>query len=212
MAHALRYNQGKPKVNLVTGKYIRGTADGMTYGEGKYARHNWLKGQKVSVAYDSLMRHLLAINDGENIDKESGLHHWKLASCNLMFLSEFLENPELDDRYKAPPPKIPLPEFGLTMKTAFDCLEVACVERNARDKQKNQEEQKEKPYNPCWPNHAPASSIVGDTYTSPSYDPYDNSFAAGAKYIPAASTYDPNANSCKACVAEVPDTIQLKGV
>jgi hypothetical protein len=102
MAHATRYNQNKPMIHLVTGKYIRGTAEVMTFGAKKYGENNWRKGLTVSSVIDSAMRHLLKIADGEDIDDESGQEHWKHLSANVMFLSEFLNNPTLDDRYKAP--------------------------------------------------------------------------------------------------------------
>ena len=47
------------------------------------------------------MRHIMAFNDGEDKDPESGLSHLAHAACCIMFLLEFEKtHPELDDRYK----------------------------------------------------------------------------------------------------------------
>lgn len=45
------------------------------YGEGKYARGNYLLGQTVSHYLDSAARHLLQLCRGETHDPESGKHH-----------------------------------------------------------------------------------------------------------------------------------------
>jgi hypothetical protein len=47
------------------------------------------------------MRHIMAFNDGEDKDPESGLSHLAHAACCIMFLLEFEKtHQELDDRFK----------------------------------------------------------------------------------------------------------------
>ena len=101
-----KYNVGKPMMSLVRPEFIKGTAEGLTYGYTKYDEkrgeiQNYLKGDgfHYSTIYDSLQRHLNAWQSGENIDEESGLHHLKLASANLMFLLTYeLTGNGIDDR------------------------------------------------------------------------------------------------------------------
>ena len=54
----------------------------------------------ISRYFSAAQRHLLAWNDGEDNDPESGLPHLAHASCNLMFmLYHTKHNPKLDDRF-----------------------------------------------------------------------------------------------------------------
>lgn len=100
---ALRYNTGKFRMSLVPSSLTLYTAAGMTYGEQKYAAHNWRKGFNWSSILDSLQRHIDAFKEGENIDDESGLPHLCLIACNVGFLTEhFHRGLGKDDRYKHP--------------------------------------------------------------------------------------------------------------
>jgi hypothetical protein len=70
-------------------------------GGGKYPLHNWKKGLPWTEVADSAMRHIDSFLEGEDFDKETGLHHLKHAACNLAFLLWYVVfKPELDDRYK----------------------------------------------------------------------------------------------------------------
>lgn len=51
--------------------------------------HNWKKGLKKEEILESMMRHLVALMDGEDIDPESGQHHIGHIMCNTMFYSYF---------------------------------------------------------------------------------------------------------------------------
>jgi len=92
-----RYNAGKPRISLVEPDFIRGTAEVLTFGAKKYGANNWKKGLPVSEIYDSLMRHLLAFRNGENIDDESKLMHLDHCAVNLMFIRHF-QGTKWDDR------------------------------------------------------------------------------------------------------------------
>jgi hypothetical protein len=96
---SLRYNKGKPEIHQVPPQLVRGAAEGFVYGQQKYGKWNYAKGNNYSVPYDSLRRHLDAFFWEGNIDKESQLHHLKLAAANLAMLMLYVEKfPEMDDR------------------------------------------------------------------------------------------------------------------
>lgn len=96
---SLRFNTGKPGSSELDPAFIMGIADVMTKAREKYDRANWAKGNDWSVPYDSMMRHLMAFQAGDDFDKETGKHHLLHAATNIMFLYYYYNNfPELDDR------------------------------------------------------------------------------------------------------------------
>ena len=70
------------------------------YGEGKYARYNYVKGYKWSLSYDALQRHLMLFWDGEWLDEESKLPHLAHAAWHCLALMTFyLRGKGTDDRF-----------------------------------------------------------------------------------------------------------------
>ena len=97
---SLRYNKGKSQIHQVPYEAIEGIAKVMEYGEKKYGKYNWTKGNNLSVPFDSAMRHLWAFWNGENFDKESGENHLYHALANIAMIIYYHKNyPEMDDRY-----------------------------------------------------------------------------------------------------------------
>jgi hypothetical protein len=102
----IRYNTDKDKLSWVPASLERAVAKVLwkssAEGGGKYPAQNWRKGMSWSETGESLMRHAkLLIQDGEEIDKESGLPHIFHIACNAAFLIEYREtHPELNDLYK----------------------------------------------------------------------------------------------------------------
>lgn len=97
----LRYDDEKPKVDLLSPIAMIGTADVLTFGSKKYDVHNWRKGMSWSRVIACLLRHTFKFMMGEDIDKESGLPHVDHMGCNVMFLQEYYRTMrELDDRFK----------------------------------------------------------------------------------------------------------------
>tara|TARA_Y100000310_G_scaffold330229_1_gene401530 strand:- start:2693 stop:3076 length:384 start_codon:yes stop_codon:yes gene_type:complete len=97
-----KFDGGKPSLSMISSRALLEEAKVMNYGEQKYDRDNWRKGMAWTRFIDAAMRHILAFNEGESIDEESGLHHLAHARCCLAFLLEYeLTHPELDNRHKS---------------------------------------------------------------------------------------------------------------
>ena len=81
----LKYDEGKPRFDLIDPNWELEVAKGVTHGAEKYSAYNWqnLPKEKIIAA---LRRHINAVERGELIDADSGLDHTTLASCELMFL------------------------------------------------------------------------------------------------------------------------------
>lgn len=95
----LKYDGDKPPLELLSTSALNELGRVLGYGAEKYARNNWREGIVYSRLVSATMRHLLAFNDGEDLDPETGLSHVAHAMCSLMFLEELRrERPELDDR------------------------------------------------------------------------------------------------------------------
>lgn len=98
---ALKHDNNKPLMGLISSRFLKGLAQVLTFGASKYAAHNWRKGFALSRPYNALQRHLTDWNDGKDLDEETKLPLLYHAACELMFLAELAEtHPHLDDRYK----------------------------------------------------------------------------------------------------------------
>lgn len=96
-----KYDQEKPRMDLLDSSWLEGVAQILTFGAKKYAAHNWRGGIELSRLIAAAMRHIASFNAGEDLDPESGKPHLYHASCCLMFASWMFNNrPDLDDRYK----------------------------------------------------------------------------------------------------------------
>src|ERR1035441_3612078 len=71
------------------------------YGQAKYARFNYLKGFDWSLLIDALYRHLLAFQNGEELDPESGLSHAAHVAWHALALVSFSQRKlGTDDGYR----------------------------------------------------------------------------------------------------------------
>lgn len=100
-ADGLKYDDGKPRYDLLDKVFLDGVATVLGFGARKYAADNWRGG----IAYRRLIaaagRHLASISAGEDVDPESGLRHVDHLGCCVMFLSNMMATrPDLDDRWK----------------------------------------------------------------------------------------------------------------
>lgn len=97
-----RFNNGKTRYDLLDWETLQGLADVLAFGAQKYAPYNWKKGLPVTEIIASMLRHVAAISQGEDIDSETGLPHADHIQCNAMFLSWMMKNrPDMDDRHKS---------------------------------------------------------------------------------------------------------------
>jgi hypothetical protein len=101
MSEGLKFDKGKPPISLLDRHALEQIASVMDFGAHKYGRHNWRGGIKYSRLLDAALRHLMAFNDGEDLDNETKLSHIAHAGCCIMFLLWMeKERKDLDDRYK----------------------------------------------------------------------------------------------------------------
>ena len=98
----VKYDTGKPALELVAPEFLVGMADVLTYGANKYRPRNWEAGMRWGRPLGALFRHVLAWMGGEENDPESGKHHLDHAACCLMFLRAYVaRNIGEDDRKRS---------------------------------------------------------------------------------------------------------------
>lgn len=76
-------------------KALDGIAKVLTFGATKYEAHSWKTLDNAKERYTgALYRHLNAVEQGEELDPESGLSHMYHVACNALFLIELAEDSE----------------------------------------------------------------------------------------------------------------------
>lgn len=96
----IKYDQGKPRMSLLSPIALRKMAQVMTMGAVKYSDNNWRGGFPFTRLLDAIGRHINQYESGQTLDIDSGQSHLSHAACGLMMLLEFEETrPDLDDRY-----------------------------------------------------------------------------------------------------------------
>jgi hypothetical protein len=93
-----KFDQEKPRYDLVPWEQIDDVAMVLTYGAIKYAPDNWMKVKGARWRYvAAAFRHLVARARGEINDSETGLPHTAHCVCCLLFLGWFDKHPEVKD-------------------------------------------------------------------------------------------------------------------
>lgn len=87
----LRYDQEKPRMDLVPPEAIFGLAEVYTTGAKKYAERNWELGMDWGRCFASLMRHAWKWMKGETFDEETGHHHMLHVAWNALALYVYYE-------------------------------------------------------------------------------------------------------------------------
>lgn len=97
-----KHDQNKPIISLIPSHAIEQEGLVFTFGSKKYGDYNWTNGINYSRLISAAMRHLLAINRGEDLDPESGLPHAAHVRANMAMLLQFQveDRTQLDNRYK----------------------------------------------------------------------------------------------------------------
>jgi len=97
-----KFDEEKPRMDLLSSVAMVATAKVLTVGAEKYDAHNWRRGFNWTRLIAAAQRHMLAFNDGEDFDPETGLCHLDHLACCVMFLQEhFHKGLGKDDRYQA---------------------------------------------------------------------------------------------------------------
>lgn len=100
MAEGKKFDQGKAPITLIPTVALLGMAKVFDFGAKKYGRHNFRAGITYSRLLDAAFRHLLAYQEGEDLDPESGHPHWAHALCCIAMLAFMTTRKgEWDDRY-----------------------------------------------------------------------------------------------------------------
>ena len=81
-----KHDTGKADLSLVPVVAIEAEAKALMFGEKKYGRYNYTQGFETSRLVAACLRHVLAYQDGENTDPESGLSHLGHARACLSML------------------------------------------------------------------------------------------------------------------------------
>lgn len=85
----LRFNSGKRNWHLLPYDALGALVDVFDYGATKYADRNWERGQRYSICYSALLRHLTKWWAGETHDEESGCLHLAHVVWNALALLTF---------------------------------------------------------------------------------------------------------------------------
>lgn len=82
-----KFDSDKPDYTLVPWDALEEIVKVLDFGAKKYERDNWQHVDNASNRYlAAAFRHLAAVNQGEQMDPESGLSHLAHAGCCVLFL------------------------------------------------------------------------------------------------------------------------------
>ena len=85
--HGVKYDQDKPAWSLMPWEQAEEVVRVLMYGANKYPQaDNWKRVPDAKRRYiDAMHRHLIAVDQGEKLDDESGCHHMAHAICCALF-------------------------------------------------------------------------------------------------------------------------------
>lgn len=89
---AKKYDEGKPRFDLVPPTIMLEIAKVFTFGASKYGDRNWEQGLDFGRLKGALDRHMNAFWRGEDLDEETGLSHLAHAGCCLLMMGEEMLN------------------------------------------------------------------------------------------------------------------------
>lgn len=110
-----KFDSGKPDLSLIPLSALIEEAKGFMLGERKYGRYNYSEGMEASRLVGAALRHILAWQQGENQDPESGASHLGHARCCLAMLLECERLGTLKDNRNLVKEKAP--SLGTTFRT-----------------------------------------------------------------------------------------------
>lgn len=80
--------EGKVPVGLVSPDFIYGVAHILDHGNQKHRGSNWRDGVSLNQLLESLQRHTMAMQNGEDVDPETGKHHAYHIGAVAMIIAE----------------------------------------------------------------------------------------------------------------------------
>lgn len=96
----LKFDGGKPPLDLLPYEALAEVAMVMAAGEVKYSAGNWAKGIEMRRLISAAMRHIGQFNSGQDYDEETNTLHLANAVCNLLFaIWMYKKRPDLDNRW-----------------------------------------------------------------------------------------------------------------
>ena len=99
MEKAKKFNEGKPRVELIVPEFLEALGNVLAKGAIKYDDDNFKKGIPYRDSIGSILRHVYKFMRKEDYDEEMGEHHLICAAANCMMLYyNFLYNKEKDNR------------------------------------------------------------------------------------------------------------------
>lgn len=81
----------KPDLSLLPRQFLEGTALAFMHGEKKYGRYNYRNGMDWHRIVGAAMRHIVAFNEGEDVDGESGVSHLAHAAASIAMLMVYVD-------------------------------------------------------------------------------------------------------------------------
>lgn len=101
MSTGVKHDQHKMDLSLIPLSALEEEACGMMLGAKKYGRYNYKSGMESHRLVAAALRHILAWEQGEDLDTESGASHLGHARCCLGMLIELARLGKLTDtRFK----------------------------------------------------------------------------------------------------------------
>jgi len=101
MESATKYDDKKPRLDLISQIALEQLAGVLEFGSKKYSAWNWAKGIKYTRILAAILRHTYKYISGETLDPETGISHMAAVMCNAMFILHYEKlRPEFDDREK----------------------------------------------------------------------------------------------------------------
>jgi len=98
----LKFDTGKPRMDLLPADALYEVAKILTGGAEKYAPWNWAKGMNWSRLEAAVLRHWRDYQKGNDIDEDSKQLALAHMACDILFLLEYtLKGWGTDDRHKA---------------------------------------------------------------------------------------------------------------
>jgi len=85
----VKFDQDKPRYDLIPPEIEEAIAKVLTFGAGKYGSRNWELGMAWGRPYAALRRHMAAWWSGEDKDPETGMPHTWHAACCIAFIVSF---------------------------------------------------------------------------------------------------------------------------